>query len=78
MKWPHPMRPREILGFISMKQFSIVAIIGLGGVAQAHLQAFDLLPDLALVAVCDVRKERSREYRQHNTKHRPLPIITSW
>ena len=39
-----------------MKQFN-VAIIGLGGVAQAHLQAFDLLPDLALVAVCDVRKD---------------------
>jgi len=35
-----------------------VGIIGLGGVAQAHLQAFDLLPQtLELVTVCDVRPQ---------------------
>ncbi len=35
-----------------------VAIIGLGGVAQAHLQAFELLPEtITLVAVCDVQAE---------------------
>lgn len=39
-----------------MKPFNI-AIIGLGGVAQAHMQAFELLPDLRIVAVCDVREE---------------------
>ena len=39
-----------------MKPFRI-AIIGLGGVAQAHLQAFDLLPELSIVAVCDVREK---------------------
>jgi predicted dehydrogenase len=39
-----------------MKKLNI-AIVGLGGVAQAHLQAFDLLPALNIVAVCDVRQE---------------------
>lgn len=34
-----------------------VAMIGLGGVAQAHLQAFEVLDTLDLVAVCDVRAE---------------------
>ena len=39
-----------------------VAMIGLGGVAQAHLQAFDLLPEsLELVSVCDVRPEAAAE-----------------
>lgn len=39
-----------------------VAMIGLGGVAQAHLQAFDLLPEsLELVSVCDVRAEAAVE-----------------
>lgn len=39
-----------------MKNLNI-AIIGLGGVAQAHLQAFDLLPALNIVSVCDVRQD---------------------
>lgn len=34
-----------------------VAMIGLGGVAQAHLQAFEVLDTLDLVAVCNVRAE---------------------
>jgi len=32
-----------------------IGIIGLGGVAQAHLQAFDSLQGVNIVAVCDVR-----------------------
>ena len=36
------------------KPFTI-ALIGLGGVAQAHLQAFKLLPQVDIVAVCDTR-----------------------
>lgn len=38
------------------KKFAI-GIIGLGGVAKAHLQAFECLPDLKIVSVCDVRQE---------------------
>jgi len=34
-----------------------IGIIGLGGVAQAHLQAFECLPNLKIVSVCDVRPE---------------------
>ena len=34
-----------------------IGIIGLGGVAQAHLQAFDLLDNLTIVSVCDVRAD---------------------
>ena len=34
-----------------------IGIIGLGGVAQAHLQAFDLLDNLTIVSVCDVRMD---------------------
>lgn len=34
-----------------------VGMIGLGGVASAHLQAFDLLPQLTLASVCDVRAD---------------------
>ena len=34
-----------------------IGIIGLGGVAQAHLQAFDLLDSLTIVSVCDVRAD---------------------
>ena len=41
-----------------MKKLNI-SIIGLGGVAQAHLQAFDLLPELNIVSVCDVREKAS-------------------
>lgn len=33
-----------------------IGIIGLGGVAQAHLQAFGLLDNLSIVSVCDVRE----------------------
>lgn len=38
-----------------------VAMIGLGGVAQAHLQAFDMLDTVRLSAVCDVREEVAKE-----------------
>ena len=38
------------------KQLAI-GIIGLGGVAQAHLQAFESLPNLKIVSVCDVKPE---------------------
>ena len=38
------------------RQLSI-GLIGLGGVAQAHLQAFDLLDNLSIVSVCDVRAD---------------------
>ena len=38
------------------KQLSI-GIIGLGGVAQAHLQAFECLSNLRIVSVCDVTSE---------------------
>ena len=38
------------------KQLSI-GLIGLGGVAQAHLKAFDLLNNLSIVSVCDVRAD---------------------
>lgn len=38
-----------------------VGIIGLGGVAQAHLKAFELLDSVRLVAVCDVRAEIAEE-----------------
>ena len=46
-----------------------VGIVGLGGVAQAHLQAFDLLAaenndKLKLVAVCDVRQQAVDEIVQ--------------
>lgn len=34
-----------------------IGIIGLGGVAKAHLAAFRLLDDVEIVAVCDVREE---------------------
>ena len=34
-----------------------VGIIGLGGVAQAHLQAFKELANLNIISVCDVRSE---------------------
>jgi len=34
-----------------------IGIIGLGGVAQAHLQAFELLDNLTVVSVCDVRTD---------------------
>ena len=43
-----------------MKPFNI-ALIGLGGVAQAHLQGIDLLPDVNIVAVCDVRQDVADE-----------------
>ena len=36
-----------------------IGIIGLGGVAQAHLQAFELLDYLNIVSVCDVRADVS-------------------
>ena len=35
----------------------VIGIIGLGGVAQAHLQAFECLSNLRIVSVCDVRPE---------------------
>jgi len=38
------------------KKFSI-GIIGLGGVAQAHLQAFALIENLSVVSVCDIQAE---------------------
>ena len=46
-----------------------VGMIGLGGVAQAHLQAFELLSAeknhcVSLVAVCDVREEAAKEVAQ--------------
>jgi len=34
-----------------------IGIIGLGGVAQAHLQAYELLNNVAIVSVCDVRAD---------------------
>jgi UDP-N-acetyl-2-amino-2-deoxyglucuronate dehydrogenase len=34
-----------------------IGIIGLGGVAQAHLQAFEDLGNLNIISVCDVRPE---------------------
>ena len=34
-----------------------IGVIGLGGVAQAHLQAFELLDHVTIVSVCDVRAE---------------------
>lgn len=34
-----------------------IALIGLGGVAQAHLHAFEGLPDLIITSVCDVRAD---------------------
>ena len=53
---------------VSSSSFPVrVAIIGLGGVAQAHLQAFEILDDVILTAVCDVRVELcesvSKKYR---------------
>ena len=41
-----------------------IGMIGLGGVAQAHLQAFDILSNVRLAAVCDVRKEAATEVAQ--------------
>ena len=34
-----------------------IGIIGLGGVAQAHLEAYRLLPRLRIVSVCDMRAD---------------------
>lgn len=34
-----------------------IGIIGLGGVAQAHLQAYALLDNITIVSVCDVRAD---------------------
>ena len=34
-----------------------IGIIGLGGVAQAHLQAYELLNNVTIVSVCDVRAD---------------------
>ena len=34
-----------------------IGIIGLGGVAQVHLHAFECLSNLRIVSVCDVRLE---------------------
>lgn len=50
------IRPKE-------KPISI-GIIGLGGVAQAHLQAYELLDNIKIVSVCDVRKEVVKEISQ--------------
>lgn len=54
---------------MSDKKTVKVGMIGLGGVAQAHLQAFDLLASenndcLKLVAVCDVRQQAVDEIVQ--------------
>lgn len=38
-----------------------IGIIGLGGVAQAHLQAIELLSCVRLIAVCDVRPDAAKE-----------------
>jgi len=34
-----------------------IGLIGLGGVAQAHLQAFELLDNINIVSVCDMRED---------------------
>lgn len=34
-----------------------IGIIGLGGVAQAHLKSFELLDNVTIVSVCDVRSD---------------------
>ena len=35
-----------------------VAVVGVGGVSWAHLQAWKSMPDVELVALCDVRPEQ--------------------
>ena len=41
-------------------QYFKIGIVGLGGVAQAHLQAIDLLDHVNVAAVCDVRFEQAQ------------------
>lgn len=41
-----------------------IGIIGLGGVAKAHLQALSLLDNITLISVCDVRAEAAEEVAQ--------------
>lgn len=36
-------------------------IIGCGGIAQAHLKALEFVPEIRLVATCDIRKERAED-----------------
>jgi predicted dehydrogenase len=46
-----------------------VAVIGLGLVAEAHLNAFDLVDDARIVAVCDIRGEVAAKVASaHNAK----------
>ena len=35
-----------------------VAVVGVGGVSWAHLQAWESMADVDLVALCDIRPER--------------------
>ena len=38
-----------------------VGIIGLGGISQAHREAWAQIPEAAVTAVCDIREEKVRE-----------------
>ena len=46
-------------------QHFTIGIVGLGGVAQAHLQAIDLLKQVRVVAVCDVQFEQAQAIAAH-------------
>jgi len=44
-----------------------VGLIGVGGISSAHIPAWEAMPDVELVALCDVRPEQMKDYE--STKH---------
>ena len=41
-----------------------IAIIGSGGISHVHMAAYKKLPDVEVVANCDINEERAKEFAQ--------------
>ena len=55
---------------------ALVGIIGVGGMGKAHLEAYQALPNVDTVAVCDVDKEVAEKVVSENSLDSLATVVT--